>query len=212
MSPTSYQTALPRSRHDSISGRTADSKHRHDPSSGCSGADKGGVLGSGPHRGLIDAGWLFVIAGLAVCGAALLVPAQQDLDVARTQQAQLKVHSMASTRQLVAYDTVLRGLLDRDPLLMRRLAANHLNLLPEGETPILLDPAGAEGSFDQWVQDATRVEIEPDSVASDTLLARISSGPYRLLVIAGGILCLFVGTLYQNGSEKSPVGDQVEPD
>ena len=154
----------------------------------------------------IDAGWLFVIAGLLACGAALLVPAQQDLLHTQVQREQLDSHFMASTRQLVAYDSVLQGLLDQDPLLMRRLAANHLNLLPEGETPLLLDPAGADGSFDHWVMTSTRDDEVQTGVATDTLLARISSGPHRLLVIAGGMLCLFIGTLYQPVGEKSRGG------
>ena len=164
-----------------------------------------------PKRGFLDAGWLFVLAGLAVCGAALLVPAQQDLSAVESKRKQLDVQATASMRQLVAYDAVLQGLLDQDPQIMRRLAANHLNLLPEGDTPILLDPVRADGSFDRWVRESSKVEVQPAAVASETLLARISTGPYRVLVIAGGILCLFIGTLYQAGgdisSARKPVDD-----
>ncbi len=164
------------------------------------------------QRGFLDAGWLFVLAGLAVCGAALLVPAQQDLASVMSKRDQLEVHSMASMRQLMAYDAVLQGLQDQDPQLMRRLTANQLNLLPEGDTPILLDPERADGSFDRWVRESSKVEVPPAVEARETLLVRISTGPYRLLVIAGGILCLFIGTLYRAdgdiSSARNPIADE----
>lgn len=167
----------------------------------------GSVNGARPdRRGVLDAGWLFVLAGLAACGAALLIPAQQDLAAVEVKRDQLQAHSMASTRQLAAYDSVLQGLADQDPVLLRRLAANQLNLLPEGEVPVLLDPEGADGSVDQWVLESTRIEAAPDPVVRETLLARLSSGPYRLLVIAAGILCLFIGTLYPGAGEISSKG------
>jgi len=158
-----------------------------------------------PARGgFIDAGWLFIIAGLAVCAATLLIPAQQDLHSVTLQRAQLQAHSMASTRRMAAYDTVLDGLQQQDPVVMKRLASNQLNLLPEGETPLLLDASTSDGSLDDWVQKTTRQDPAPPPLARDTVLARLSSGPYRTVMIAAGIFSIFLGLLGPGRGEKSP--------
>lgn len=158
-----------------------------------------------PDRGgFIDGGWLFILAGLAVCAATLLIPAQQDLHSVTLQRAQLQAHSLASTRRMAAYDTVLDGLQQQDPVVMKRLASNQLNLLPEGETPILMDASATDGSLDAWVQKTTWQDPAPEPLARDTVLARLSSGPYRTVMIAAGIFCIFLGLLGPGCGEKSP--------
>ncbi len=155
-------------------------------------------------RAIVDAGWLYVMAGLAVCGAALLVPAQQDLAAVEAQQLQMAAHESLSTRRMVAYDRVLQGLLDKDPDLMGRVATSQLNLLPEGDVPVLLDTSSDETVVDQWVRDATRQEIVAPMVERQTLLSRLSSGPYRSLLIASGVFCLFMGIMVTGDRERSP--------
>ncbi|MAB83737.1 MAG: hypothetical protein CMJ24_09940 [Phycisphaerae bacterium] len=144
------------------------------------------------------------MAGLAVCGAALLVPAQQDLAAVEAQQLQMAAHESLSTRRMVAYDRVLQGLLDKDPDLMGRVATSQLNLLPEGDVPVLLDTSSDETVVDQWVRDATRQEIVAPMVERQTLLSRLSSGPYRSLLIASGVFCLFMGIMVTGDRERSP--------
>jgi hypothetical protein len=161
-----------------------------------------------PHHtfpgGFIDAGWLYILAGLAVCGVALLVPAQQDLEVVTIQRDQLQAHSLASTRRIAAYDSVLQGLQQQDPVVMKRLASSQLNLLAEGETPILLDASVGTGTVDAWVEKTTWQDPAPPPLARDTVLASLSGGPYRTLLIASGIFCVFLGLLLPGYGEKSP--------
>ncbi|MHC4414448.1 MAG: hypothetical protein ACYS0G_04110 [Planctomycetota bacterium] len=140
----------------------------------------------------LDPGWLFVVAGLAVCAAWLLVPAQQDLNALRRQVARLSEQEAASWARLNAQAEFLRQLDQDDPALVRRLAAAQLNLMPAGETPVLL-ASSRTAQVTDWI-DAT---VEAPSPAPDreteTLLCRLTSGPYSLWVLAAGVLGVLMG-------------------
>ncbi|MFM7807553.1 MAG: hypothetical protein ACKPEA_06430, partial [Planctomycetota bacterium] len=78
-----------------------------------------------------DPGWLFTLAGLAVMVVSALLPAERDLHELRQQMAALEVREAWNEQRLAAYDRFMRDLGERDPALIRRLAASQLNLMPE---------------------------------------------------------------------------------
>ncbi len=146
----------------------------------------------------LDPGWLFVLAGLAACAAGILVPAQQDLRALRGQLAQLGDHETISDAQLSAHAEFLRQLHHGDPTLIRRLAASQLNLMPLGETPVLLAPSRTEKVTD-WIDATVEPQMQQPEPRSDSLLIRLTNGPYRLWIFANGVLCVFVGLLLDSG-------------
>lgn len=146
----------------------------------------------------LDPGWLFVLAGLAACAAGILVPAQQDLWALRGQLAQLGDHETISDAQLSAHAEFLRQLHHGDPTLIRRLAAAQLNLMPQGETALLLASSRTEKVTD-WIDATVQPQTQQPAPRSDSLLTRITNGPYRLWIFANGVLCVFVGLLLDSG-------------
>lgn len=148
---------------------------------------------AGTRRGGLDPGWLFIIAGLAVCASALLIPAQRDLEDVREKLVVLKAYEGVSRQRMVTYDHFLVQVEREDPALLKRLAASQFNLLPEGETPILHDLQASGVSFDQWIESSLESGGLEQNPTPDTTLAQVANGPYRVLFMAGGILCLFIG-------------------
>lgn len=141
-----------------------------------------------------DAGWLFIIAGLSMCMSVLLLPAKHDLFILESQRDALRAEELHNNARLRAHVDFIRAVDEGDPELGRRLVASQLNLLPQDQTPVLLASSPA-GAVQYWLDaSATRPNIEPESWP-ETTLSRLASGPRRIWLMAGGVMCVFLGLL-----------------
>lgn len=162
----------------------------------------------------LDPGWPFVLAGLALLVAAILIPAQRELHELRVEARKAEVQENRTYARLMAYDRFLSDLRAGDPQLVRRLAIAQLNLVPIGEESLLLTP-GMNQTVAQWIDESVppldeaiaRIDAETPAYP-DTLLARFALGPNRLWLIAGSVFLLFVGLLLSPDGNRAAV---VEP-
>ena len=147
-----------------------------------------------PTRSRIDPGWLFVVGGLVLCVAGILLPAQRDLDDLRRQRAELRHEEAILEGRLAARGTFLQELDRHQPALIRRLAASQLNLVRQGEEPVLVSSSLNEDVI-SWV-DATAhaTAIEPIHRA-DSTLSQLMTGRYRLWLLTAGVVSAFLGLL-----------------
>ena len=147
-----------------------------------------------PARSRIDPGWLFVVGGLVLCVAGILLPAQRDLDDLRRQRAELRHEETILQGRLAARGAFLHELDHHQPALIRRLAASQLNLVPQDEEPVLVSSSLNEDVI-SWV-DATvhATAIEPIHRA-DSTLGRLMNGRYRLWLLTAGVVSAFLGLL-----------------
>lgn len=153
-----------------------------------------------------DPGWLFIIAGLAVLVASVVLPAQDDLSHARWLRDRARViesHRLARIKLHEEYLDALRG---QDPNLLLSLAEQQLNQIPVDRTPV----AGTDGPT---VQAAATVfpalEPEPSNlpreVKTDTLLHRLVTGPTtRLWMIAIATALVLIGLLPTSQPRQAP--------
>lgn len=162
----------------------------------------------------LDPGWPFVLAGLALLVAAILIPAQRELHELRVEARKAEVQENRTYARLMAYDRFLSDLRAGDAHLVRRLAIAQLNLVPTGEESLLLTP-GMNQTVAQWIDESVppldeaiaRIDAETPAFP-DTLLARFALGPNRLWLIAGAVFLLFVGLLLSPEGNRAAV---VEP-
>ena len=152
----------------------------------------------------IDPGWLFTLAGLAVMVAAALLPAERDLHDLRQQLAAIEFREARNSERLAAYDRFLKDLAGRDASLLRRLAASQLNLMPEGQEPLLM-ATSMEHTVSDWIE-ATVPEstFEPEP-PPDTLLTRLADGERRLWLMGGGAMVVFLGLVMGFAVSPRPV-------
>jgi hypothetical protein len=152
----------------------------------------------------IDPGWPFVVAGLGLIVAGVLIPAQRDLHELR---GSLEVHRALlehSDRRLDAYDRFLVSVDEAEPQLVRRLAASQLNKMPADERPYLMLPS-MNATVSDWIDASEPLEVPSPAAYPDTLLSRLATGPRRLWILASGVFLIFVGLVFgPSGARRVP--------
>ena len=151
----------------------------------------------------LDPGWLFTLAGLAVMVVSALLPAERDLHELRQQMAALEVREAWNEQRLAAYDRFMRDLSERDPALIRRLAASQLNLMPEGEQPLLM-ATSIEHTVSDWIEATVPEPTFTPVPPPDTLLTRLAAGSRRLWMMGGGAMVVFLGLVMGFGVSPRP--------
>jgi hypothetical protein len=151
----------------------------------------------------LDPGWLFIAAGLSVCAAVMILPVQSDLHGLRMQLEQLRNEETRAYARLKAHSDFMDQVDRADPALIRRLAATQLNMVPEGDTPVLL-AASASVPVTHWIESAVKVDMRPPKAAPDTMLSKLVNGPYRLWIFGAGIMSVFFGVLLGTSTVNAP--------
>lgn len=140
----------------------------------------------------IDPGWPFVIAGLLLLAAGILIPGHRELLDLRGELVRQETREQMAFEQLRAYDEFLAGVRESDPEVIRRLAMAHLNKIPSGEESLLLTP-GMNQTVGEWIEASIpdRTVVVPPY--PDTVLARWAIGPGRLWLLGAAATLLFAG-------------------
>ncbi len=165
----------------------------------------GEVSGATPSRSdrvppiaRLSPGWPFLLAGLIVVGAVMLVPAWRDVQSLRLERDRVQTVVDYEARRVEATEVMLAALESGDPELERRLIAWQLNLLPAGDVALAREvhAGGVLGWIDDTVEPVAASPPEP----TVSRLEWIVSGPARLWVLAFGVLLVFVGLVGFGGS------------
>ncbi len=84
----------------------------------------------------MDPGWLFVIAGMALIGCSVLIPAADDLAEARYLRDRAMAIEQQRVDRLTRYEEFIEGIHAQDPTLALSLAASQLNQIPADRSPL----------------------------------------------------------------------------
>jgi hypothetical protein len=158
---------------------------------------------------LLDPGWLFVLAGIGVVAAAILIPAAGDLaevQVQRDRALAIEDHKLARRS---SYEDYLAALKREEPALVLALAASQLNQIPKNRSviPETTIPhrgglgggaAGLGGVTDASVFGALEPALArlPERQTVDSLLERwTGSDTIRPWLMGLGVFSLFIGLL-----------------
>ncbi|MDX2131371.1 MAG: hypothetical protein SFY69_04895 [Planctomycetota bacterium] len=145
----------------------------------------------------VDPGWLFLVAGLGLLGATVLIPAAEDLGRARVQRDRALAAEQHRLDRLARYEKFLAELENGEPSLVVALAERQLNQIPEGREPI---PGMSGTRADQDLSMFRGLEPPPLQLPeyrpSESYLSRWTASPRgrMLLVLAGGV-CVLVGLM-----------------
>lgn len=148
------------------------------------------------HGPVMDPGWLYLIAGAAMLVATVLIPAADDLTLARNDRALAESYEAHRAARLANYRDFADRLSNPDDALTIHLARTQLNLMPEDFEPVYT-PAD-EGELSASVLPDLEPEYTPPITHAprDTKLRTLTTDPdTRLWIIAGSGLCILIGLL-----------------
>ena len=150
-----------------------------------------------------------MLAGLGLVFGAVVLPEQAKLHQGEQQLAQMQ-HLVARSEAVAgAYEDFAERVKEGDPTLMRRLAVSQLNLLPEGEVPIVRAES-APVPITEWIESSVPASDFVAEPFRDSLLARWALGRTRLWVMGGGVMCIFVGLVMTAPRRRGELGEGTE--
>ncbi len=142
----------------------------------------------------LDPGWLLVAAGLTLCVAGVLIPAQRSLHDLGGQLTRIEHLHAVGRDGIEAHKKFLDRLRQRDPSVFRRLAAAQLNLMPAGDTPLLVANS-RHATVTDWIGRSVAPGTTTAAPPARTWLTSLTEGTRRLWVLGFGVLIVFIGLL-----------------
>lgn len=145
---------------------------------------------------MLDPGWLFLLAGIALLSATVLIPAFDQLAEAELQRARAQVSEARSAKRLGNYAQYRSALSRGDETLSVALVATHLGLAPADRTVMTVPGETTGEDLSPWPA------LEPAAapvlyrVTPDTVLQRWATGDRsRVYLLAGGAMLVLLGLL-----------------
>lgn len=139
-----------------------------------------------------DPGWLFLLAGLAMICAAVILPVHRQLHELRQQVMELEAEEQTSLARLKAHAAFRDLLAQDDPTLMARLAASQLNMIRRGERAVLIATT-SDAPLTDWVDATVRPVTFDAEPYPESRLVRLVTGDKRQWVLAASAFCIFAG-------------------
>lgn len=147
-----------------------------------------------------DPGWLYLLAGLALLAATVLIPAMDDLADVQFERDRALALEGHRVQRLELYQGYLAALERQEPSLVMALAASQLNQIPQGRS-LILEPADIfAGGGSATASVFSGLEPPPLKLPErqrvDSILSRwTNSDRSRTWLIAAGAVCLLLGLL-----------------
>lgn len=150
----------------------------------------------GSQAPLLDAGWLFLLAGLAILGATVLIPAGEDLREARWLRDRALAREAHRKERLERYEGYLDALESRDDTLVESLLASQLNLIP-ADRGLIAEPmeARVRSASVFPALEPRPLELKEFEPTRSRLGRWAIDNSSRLWMIAAGSLCVLLGLL-----------------
>lgn len=146
-----------------------------------------------------DPGWLFLIAGLALAAATLLIPSQQDLDEVRWLRDRAVLIEQQRQYRLNNYARYIAAAERGDETVVLQLVESQLGMRPINRAPLFIehweDWAGGEPAMVFAALEPPPI-VEPDRPLQQSRLGRWTTDERtRLWLLGGAGLLVLIGLL-----------------
>lgn len=144
----------------------------------------------------LDPGWLFLVAGIALVAATVLIPAFDDLRQAEWNRDRARAAELFRKDRLANYSEYLDAVRSRDRTLVVSLAATQLNLAPTDKQPMLDASQAGLPDLEVFASLEPTLRHPPQPRVPDSLLQKwATSGRTRPWLLAAGGLFMLIGLL-----------------
>jgi hypothetical protein len=149
-----------------------------------------------PFPAFFDPAWLYLVAGLALLAATVLVSAQVDLEQAQHQRDVVLAVELHREQRLDRYKEFLAAIDARQPALVESLAGSQLNQIPA--TRAAIPGTVRDNAVDASVFPALEPPplVLPAPMQTRSMLTKLATqDATRLWLLAGSAVLILVGLL-----------------
>lgn len=157
---------------------------------------------------LLDPGWLFLVAGLVLIAAVVLIPARRETQYAQHLLARAQAVQNHRAERIQRYEEYLHNIDKGDEATLRALAAVQLNKAPDGTQVLIPGEPISERSasvFPALEPPPMQLPDDPRPAPNDrsTLERWATQDPTRLWLGALGILLVLIGLIPMSVRESA---------
>lgn len=162
----------------------------------------------------VDLGWLFLLPGIALIAAGVLIAAEDDLYEALFRRDQALAIETRHAERVKRYEAYLEAVKRRDPTVVRSLTLGQLNAAPTDLREVLVPGLPVYDSSQVFASLEPPESPTAHRQRTDSVLARwATNDSSRVWLLASGALCIFVGLLPPvSRSRRALLEDTLEPD
>lgn len=154
----------------------------------------------------LDPGWLFMLAGIALVGATVLIPALDDLRQAEWNRDRARAVETYRKDRLSNYSQYLEAVRSEDRTLVVSLAATQLNLAPADKQPMLDASQAGLPPVEVLAALEPALHLPPQPPAPHSVLQRWATDPeIRPLLLGAGGICVLIGFLPASRSRSASI-------
>ena len=147
-------------------------------------------------------GWFYLVSGLLLTVAAIVLPAHQDLAVLKEKRAAIVDDTADLQHQILVHQSFLNDLNSLDSMLQERMIQMQFNQPPSG-TPVVIDRAASKTPLDWVAQRARRDRAVYLEEPRQSILSKMTTGKNRLWLAGAGVFIIFVGLITAASQEES---------
>jgi len=141
-----------------------------------------------------DFGWLYLLCGLVLTGAAIVLPARHNLDVLTSKKTTIASDLEELAYRMGVYQAFLDDVLAENPQLTKRLIEMQFNTSPEGSS-VVIDRSASQTPLAWVAQRAKRTRVLPMESEQASILSQFAAGQGRLWLLGSGAFAIFIGLI-----------------
>ena len=140
----------------------------------------------------IDIGWFYLLCGLLLTVAAIVLPAQRALRELETKRVAIQNDFTELQYQIGVYESFLEDLHKHDSELQDRVFEMQMRINPAGAS-VVIDASASKTPLEWVAQRARRDRFVDMNLKEDSILTGLSSGRSRLFLVGIGAFSMFIG-------------------
>lgn len=140
----------------------------------------------------IDITCIYLVCGIILCAAAIILPAHQDLLELESKRDSIRYDRNDLHNQIDVYQSFLDELDEGSMTLQQRIVEMQFNTPPNG-TPVVIDRSASQTPLDWVAKRSMTIRALDATPQQSSLLSSIVQGRGRLWLIACGAFMIFVG-------------------
>ena len=147
-----------------------------------------------------DAGWLFLVTGLVMLAAIVLIPEQEELELQTERLDALHWERTVLTDRMRRLSQSLELLEEGDVAFHERVIEARLRQV-RADRSVHLVSESIDGTIGDWADDLGGPPLPHERVPVQTLLSSLVGSGVRLWMLGGAALSIFIGLVLGGAAE-----------